>query len=254
MEGGDLTYTLCTPATASRKSCPALAQPWAHTSLQLQASWFSLFLEDNLFPSKQRSFVLLLQGQRETTGGWGGCTQGVGVRGSVGGTGWEARPCIKESTPPGQGRRQNRLDTATSLGSTNPAPSHYPGHWIWVERKGVGEDPRASLPQRWGAGGVAHQAGAEATFSGRESQRVPRETGGSVLQTAANKRQATRLARGAGLPGATASPLLDPEGSSQAPKAAPQEGWVGGGEGVACKSFSLHPTRNAHWGERVPWS
>lgn len=213
-----------------------------HILSNIALSWFSLFMADNLFSSKQRPFVLPLPDHRDhweaKGGGWytgsGGLSvaqarewqkaspwaKGKGSRGGEGGgrTGWASPPLAATAAT-------LDLSHRNSPRRKTPGPSLLRG----------GEH------REW------HQAGAEATLSGGESQGVPREMGGSPYSKPQwNKRQAdSGLGRGAGRLGVPASPLLAWKGSSQHPHS---------------PAGLLHPRRNApQWGSGVsvslgPWN
>lgn len=98
----------------------------------------------------------------------------------------------------------------------------------------------------WGSGiGYAYpQAGTEATFSGGESQGIPREMGGSVLQTAANKRQADwSWAEGRGSWELQPALCWTRREVHTYPNLLPRRA------GGRHRTFSLHPQRNAKPGE-----
>jgi hypothetical protein len=85
-----------------------------HSNIRL--SWFSLFMADNLFSSKQRPFVLFFPDHRDhwkAEGvGWHTGSRGLSVAQA---RKWQkARPWAKERAPGvGVRRRQNRLGITT---------------------------------------------------------------------------------------------------------------------------------------------
>ena len=134
-------------------------------------------------------------------------------------SGWEARPRAKERAP--EGRRQNRLGITTGPGSANTAPGHYPGpRWIWVRKRAPRKTPGPSL-LRGGELGQWHQAflpqaEAEAAFSVGGEPGLPWRNGRVPAPNhRGTKGRRTLVGQGAGHLGATASPLLAQEGSSQ---------------------------------------
>lgn len=184
-------------------------------------------MADNLFSSKQRPFVLPLPDHRdhwEAKGG-GGCPGSGGLSVAQAREWQKASPWAKGKGSWG-GEGGGRTGWASPLLAATAATLDL-SHRNSPRRK----TPGPSL-LRGGEHGEWHQAGAEATLSGGESQGVPREMGGSPYSKPQwNKRQAdSGLGRGAGRLGVPASPLLAWEGSSQHPHS---------------PAGLLHPRRNA---------
>lgn len=177
-------------------------------------SWFSLFMADNLFSSKQRPFVLPLPDHRDhweaKGGGWCPGSGGLSVA--------QARVWQKAS-PWAKGKGSWGGEGGGRTGWASPPLAATAATLDLSHRNSPGRKTPGPFLLRGGEPGEWHQAGAEATLSGGESQGVPREMGGSPYSKPQwNKRQAdSGLGRGAGRLGVTASPLLAWEGSSQHP-------------------------------------
>lgn len=123
--------TLHNLAIASKESCPAFAQGVdTHTHSNIGLLWFSLFLKDNLFPNKQRPFVLPLPGHRDH---WE--DKGVGAL-AAGGSSvaqsveWPRSQALGQGKVPGPGRRQNRLGITVSPGVQTQLWPLLWVHWI----------------------------------------------------------------------------------------------------------------------------
>lgn len=191
-----------------------------YTNTPTSGWWLSFFLEDDLFfPSRQRPFVSPLPDHRERPleAEGAGCTLGGGT---VSGIAGKPGPGSRKGPPPSQVRKEAK------------SARHYlqPGeykHWPWPPigppDLGLGNSPGERHPGPFLLRGRELRSRGYIQYWGEPG--CPWRNG-RIRTPNHSKQKAGRLGlgRGAGLLGATASPLLDPEGSSQAPKPAPQEG------------------------------